>query len=237
MSVEPSAGVRPGSGEMFDAIADRYDLLNRIISLGIDQSWRDKAVRALGLSGPARVLDVATGTADLALRIARALPEAEVVGVDPSARMLELGRIKLERAGQSERVTLAAGTVEALPFADASFDGVSIAFGIRNATDRARGLSEMRRVTRSGGHVVVLELGEPESGPLSGLARWHIHQVVPWLGGVLSGKGEYQYLQRSIAAFPPRAEFSELMTAAGLEVREVERLTFGVATLFVGRVP
>lgn len=232
-----SAEVRPGSGEMFDAIADRYDLLNRIISLGVDQSWRDKAVRALALSGAARVLDVATGTADLALRVARALPEAEVVGVDPSERMLEIGRTKLERADLGGRVSLEAGSVESLPHPDASFDGATIAFGIRNARDRARGLAEMRRVTRSGGRVVVLELGEPERGPLAGVARWHIHSVVPWLGGLLSGKREYEYLQRSIAAFPSRSEFAVLMSGAGLEVEKVELLTFGVATLFVGRVP
>lgn len=232
-----NASARPGSGQMFDAIADRYDLLNRIISLGVDQSWRDQAVRALCLSGRCQVLDVATGTADLALRVARALPEAEVVGLDPSERMLEIGRAKLEKAGLTGRVRLEAGSVEALPHPDASFDGASIAFGIRNAVDRARGLAEMRRVTRSGGRVVVLELGEPESGPLSAVARWHIHSVVPWLGGLLSGKSEYEYLQRSIAAFPPRAEFGAMMGAAGLEVERVELLTFGVATLFVGRVP
>lgn len=237
MTPDPRAPVPPGSGEMFDAIADRYDLLNRIISLGIDQRWRDQAVRALEVSGAARVLDVATGTGDLALRVARALPEAEVVGVDPSTRMLEIGRAKVEQAGRGGRITLEQGRVESLPFADASFDGVTIAFGIRNATDRAGGLREMRRVTRAGGRVVVLELGEPEGGPFAGIARWHIHSVVPWLGGALSGRREYEYLQRSIAAFPPRAEFARMMSDAGLEDLSVDPLTLGVATLFVGRVP
>ncbi|MBI3201635.1 MAG: bifunctional demethylmenaquinone methyltransferase/2-methoxy-6-polyprenyl-1,4-benzoquinol methylase UbiE [Myxococcales bacterium] len=232
-----STEARPGSGEMFDAIADRYDLLNRIISLGVDQSWRDRAVRALELSGSAQVLDVATGTADLAIRIARALPEARVVGVDPSTRMLEIGRGKLRELELDARVELAPGSVEALPYPDASFDGTTIAFGIRNAHDRAQGLCEMRRVTRPGGRVVVLELGEPDSGPLATLARWHIHSVVPWVGGMLSGKAEYDYLQRSIAAFPSRSAFQSLMADAGLEVERAEPLTFGVATLFVGKVP
>lgn len=237
MNPDPRLPALPGSGEMFDAIADRYDLVNRIMSFGIDQRWRDGAVRSLALAGAARVLDVATGTADLALRIARALPEAAVVGVDPSARMLEIGRAKVDKVGRTGRVSLGQGRVESLPFADASFDGVTIAFGIRNASDRARGLREMRRVTRSGGRVVVLELGQPEGGPLAGIARWHIHSVVPWLGGALSGRREYEYLQRSIAAFPSRSEFARMMWDAGLRDLAVERLTLGVATLFVGRAP
>lgn len=232
-----TTAARPGSGEMFDAIADRYDLLNRIISLGVDQSWRARAVRALELTGSVRVLDVATGTGDLAIRIARALPEARVAGVDPSTRMLEIGRAKLRKLALAGRVELGAGNVEALPHPDAGFDGTTIAFGIRNAHDRAQGLREMRRVTRSGGRVVVLELGDPESGALSAVARWHIHSVVPWVGGLLSGKAEYEYLQRSIAAFPSRAAFGAMMTDAGLELERAEPLTFGVATLFVGRVP
>jgi demethylmenaquinone methyltransferase/2-methoxy-6-polyprenyl-1,4-benzoquinol methylase len=222
---------------MFDAIADRYDLLNRVLSLGVDQHWRSEAVRALELTGASRVLDVATGTADLALRVARALPEAHVTGVDPSPRMLDVGRQKVERAGLTGRIHLEAGSVEALPYPDASFDGVTIAFGIRNAVDRPRGLAEMRRVTRPGGRVVVLELGEPGSGPLAAAARWHIHQVVPWVGGVLSGRREYRYLQTSIAAFPSREEFARLMTGAGLRVERVEPLLFGSASLFVGMVP
>jgi len=229
-------GVRPGSGQMFDAIADRYDLLNRIISLGVDQSWRRRAVASLALEGTARVLDVATGTGDLAIAIAKSLPEAEVVGVDPSTNMLAIGREKVERSGLAARVRLETASAESLPFADASFDGVTIAFGIRNVEDRPRGLAEMRRVTRPGGHVVVLELGEPENGALAGLARFHIRSVVPFIGGLISGKREYRYLQRSIAAFPPREEFRRLMSDQGLE-SSATPLTFGVATLFVGTVP
>jgi demethylmenaquinone methyltransferase / 2-methoxy-6-polyprenyl-1,4-benzoquinol methylase len=229
--------VVPGSGEMFDAIAPRYDLMNRLLSLGIDQSWRRRAVTSLGLSGPCRVLDVATGTGDLALAIAEILPESRVIGLDPSARMLEIGKQKVDRKGFAERVTFQSGAVESLPLGDREVDGVTIAFGIRNARDRLRGLEEMRRVTRSGGRVVVLELGEPERGPLRSLARFHIRRVVPWLGGLLSSSKEYRYLQTSIAAFPPAAEFAELMRRAGLEVETNEPLTFGVANLFVGRVP
>jgi len=221
---------------MFDAIAERYDFLNRVLSLGVDQRWRRRAVARLELAGSCRVLDVATGTGDLAILLARTLPESEVVGVDPSSGMLAVAEKKLESAALTGRVKLETGSVESLPHDDASFDGVTIAFGIRNASDRALGLREMRRVTRSGGRVVVLELGEPEEGLLRGIARWHIRSVVPWIGGLLSGRREYRYLQTSIAAFPPRAEFAAMMRDAGFADVDVEPLMFGAANLFVGRV-
>ncbi|MEZ4222693.1 MAG: bifunctional demethylmenaquinone methyltransferase/2-methoxy-6-polyprenyl-1,4-benzoquinol methylase UbiE [Polyangiaceae bacterium] len=237
MSTPPTEPVRPGSGQMFDQIAGRYDLLNRILSLGVDQGWRKQTVRSLELQGACRVLDVATGTGDLAIAIARMLPEAEVVGVDPSVGMLKVGEEKLRDAALADRVSLREGSVEALPCEDDSFDAVTIAFGIRNAQDRAKGLAEMARVTRSGGRVAVLELGEPEEGLLRSLARFHIRTVVPFVGGFLSGSREYRYLQTSIAAFPPRAEFAEMMRTAGLESVEARPLTFGAANLFVGVAP
>jgi demethylmenaquinone methyltransferase / 2-methoxy-6-polyprenyl-1,4-benzoquinol methylase len=230
MSVEP---VRDGSGQMFDAIAPRYDLVNRLISLGIDQSWRRRTVRALNLAPGARVLDLATGTADLAIMIARMAAGTNVVGVDPSEKMLEIGRRKVEAEALAERIELKSGEAESLPFDDASFDGVSIAFGIRNVPDRARGLREMARVTKPGGRVCVLELSEPR-GLLGPLARFHVHTVVPYVGALLSGAREYHYLQRSIAAFPPADEFSALMRGAGLDVLQQTPLTFGVCHLYVG---
>jgi demethylmenaquinone methyltransferase / 2-methoxy-6-polyprenyl-1,4-benzoquinol methylase len=231
MSPEP---VLQGSGQMFDAIADRYDLLNRLISFGIDQRWRRRTVAALNLGAGARVLDLATGTADLALLAARTHPDCRVVGVDPSERMLAVGRRKVEAAGLSSRVELRAGTAESLPFRGDEFDGTCIAFGIRNVPDRRRALIEMARVTRPGGRVAILELSEPRAGLLGPLARFHIHTVVPWMGSLLSGAREYRYLQRSIEAFPPPEAFAALMDAAGLEVLSVECLTFGVCQLYVG---
>lgn len=219
---------------MFDAIAHRYDLLNRVMSLGIDQRWRLRTVRALELKPGARVLDLATGTADVALAIARRHPDAHIVGVDPSERMLEVGRRKVTERGQDPRIELHVGDAQSLPFADGSFDAVCIAFGIRNVPDRGRALREMARVTRAGGRVAVLELSEPGGGPLAALARFHIHTVVPRLGAILSGAREYRYLQQSIAAFPPAREFAALMDESGLEVLRVEPLTFGVCHLFVG---
>ena len=225
----------PGSGEMFDQIAGRYDFLNRLMSMGIDQSWRRKTVSALALPAEAEVLDLATGTADLALMIAQSHPDARVVGTDPSSRMLEIGQEKVGRHGLAERVALELGDAQALPFDDDSFDGCCIAFGIRNVPDREAALREMARVTKSSGRIVVLELSEPRAGLLSPLARFHVRQVIPRLGGLLSGSREYRYLQKSIAAFPPAEEFEAQMQDAGLEVLYVKPLTFGACTLFVAR--
>jgi demethylmenaquinone methyltransferase / 2-methoxy-6-polyprenyl-1,4-benzoquinol methylase len=218
---------------MFDAIADRYDLLNRIISLGIDQGWRRQTVAAMQLADGGRALDLATGTADLALLIARTHPAVFVEGLDPSVRMLEIGRAKAERAGLGDRVHLEVGIAEALPFPDGSFDAVSIAFGIRNVPDRPLALREMARVTRPGGRIAILELSEPRGGLLGPLARFHVHSVVPFVGGLLSGSSEYRYLQRSIAAFPPPEEFRATMQASGLTVLEARPLTFGVCHLYI----
>jgi demethylmenaquinone methyltransferase/2-methoxy-6-polyprenyl-1,4-benzoquinol methylase len=223
-----------GSGAMFDPIAPRYDLLNRVISFGLDQGWRRRLVASLGINGPARVLDLATGTADVAITIAQTHREAEVVGVDPSTGMLEVGRRKVASFGLPGRVSLEVGDAQALTYADGSFDGITIAFGIRNVPDRAKALREMKRVTRAGGHIGILELTEPTQGVLAALARIHVHYGVPAIGALLSGPKQYSYLRRSIAAFPSAPAFAEMMREAGLKVVAVEKLGFGAAHLFVG---
>jgi demethylmenaquinone methyltransferase / 2-methoxy-6-polyprenyl-1,4-benzoquinol methylase len=226
---------RLGSGAMFDGIAERYDLLNRIISLGIDNSWRRRTVRALALSEGARVLDVASGTGDLAIEIAKRIANSTVVGLDPSEKMLAVGARKVEKAGLAERIQLVPGEAEHLPFEDAAFDAVTIAFGIRNVPDRPAALREMRRVTRPGGGLAILELSEPEGGAMGALAKIHVHTVVPFVGGLLSGSSEYRYLQKSIAAFPPADEFGRRIREAGWQVERIDPLTFGVAHLYVAR--
>ena len=196
-----------------------------------------KTVAALSLLRHARVLDLATGTGDLALMIARIHPDAEVVGSDPSGRMLEVGVEKVERSGVSNRVRLEIGDAQTLPYETDSFDGCCIAFGIRNVPDRDAALAEMARVTKPGGRVAVLELGEPSVGWLSPIARFHVRKIIPRLGGMLSGSREYKYLQESIAAFPTASAFAEQMQGAGLEVLEVKPLTFGACNLFVAEPP
>ncbi|APR78396.1 2-heptaprenyl-1,4-naphthoquinone methyltransferase [Minicystis rosea] len=225
------AGARPGSGEMFDAIAPRYDLLNRLISLGLDQGWRRKTVAAMKLAAGKTGLDLATGTGDLAIMIARTHPDAAVIATDPSRGMLDVAVQKGRAIG--DRIRFMQGDAQAIDLPDASVDAVSMAFGIRNVEDRPRALREMARVTKDGGRIAILELSEPKQGVLSALARFHIHQVVPALGGALSGKSEYGYLQRSIAAFPPPDVFAKVMEEAGLSVLEVSPLTFGVVCLYV----
>jgi demethylmenaquinone methyltransferase / 2-methoxy-6-polyprenyl-1,4-benzoquinol methylase len=230
-----SATPRAGSGEMFDSIAERYDLLNRIISLGLDQGWRKRTVAALNLGPKAdtTVLDLATGTGDLALQIARTHPAAKVIGTDPSRGMLDVAERKA-RSSKSQ-VTLRVGDAQAIELADGTVDAVSMAFGIRNVPDRPKALREMARVTRAGGRIAILELSEPKQGTLAKLARFHIHEVVPRIGALISGGGgEYSYLQRSIAAFPAPDAFAAMMEEAGIEVLEVAPLTFGVVCLFVG---
>jgi demethylmenaquinone methyltransferase/2-methoxy-6-polyprenyl-1,4-benzoquinol methylase len=233
-TVPATTGAGLGSGAMFDRIAHRYDLLNRVLSLGIDRGWRKKTVRALALADrPTRALDLATGTADLALAIARAYPHCQVLGTDPSPGMLGVGRTKAGKRREGARVELREGDAQAIAADDASFDAVTIAFGIRNVPDRDRALAEMARVTRPGGRVAILELSEPGPGPLGAAARLHVHHIVPRLGALLSGAREYRYLQQSIAAFPPAATFAAQMQRAGLRVLVVTPLSFGVCHLYV----
>lgn len=216
---------------MFDAIAPRYDLLNRLISLGLDQGWRRKTVSAMELRPGASALDLATGTGDLALMIARSHPDVKVLATDPSRGMLDVAAIK---AGPlAGRVRFAVGDAQAIDLPDASVDAVSIAFGIRNVPDRPRALREMARVTKDGGRIAILELSEPRHGALAALARFHIHEVVPRLGSALSGEAEYGYLHRSIKEFPSPDTFATVMDEAGLEVLRVLPLTLGTVCLFV----
>jgi demethylmenaquinone methyltransferase/2-methoxy-6-polyprenyl-1,4-benzoquinol methylase len=226
-----------GSGAMFDTIAERYDLLNKVLSVGLDRLWRRRLVGSLGVAGSERVLDVATGTADVAISIARRHPEASVVGLDPSEGMLAVGQRKIDKARLEDRIELRTGSAEALPFEDGAFAASCIAFGIRNVPDRRTALSELARVTQPGGVVAVLELGEPRVGWLSPLARAHVHKTLPRLGAWLSGSDAYVYLQESIAAFPEPDAFAVLMQEAGLEPPAIDRLSFGAAHLFVSRVP
>jgi len=222
-----------GSGQMFDRIAGRYDLLNRLMSFGVDRRWRRKQVAALALEPGYRVLDLATGTADVALSILASHPEVTIVGTDPSEGMLEVGRGKRDRLGLGDKLELNVGVAEAIDLPDDAVDATTISFGIRNVPDRPAALREMARVTRPGGRIAILELSEPRGGVMGPLARFHVHHVVPRLGALLSGSKEYRYLQRSIAAFPPAEEFASLMEECGLEIVEVESLTFGVAHLYV----
>ncbi len=218
---------------MFDRIAPRYDRLNRILSLGIDVTWRREAVAAALSGAPGRVLDVATGTADLAIMLKRARPEACVVGVDFAEEMLAIGREKLGRLGLE--VALQRADALALPFEDASFDALTVGYGLRNFADVGRGLSEMRRVLRSGGRAVVLEFPPPPATLAGRALRWYGRQVMPAIGALVSGdRSAYAYLPASTEAFLAPVELDAALRRAGFASVRHRLQTFGVSALHVG---
>ncbi len=238
MTTPPSTSPQDGSGAMFDRIAQRYDRLNRLMSFGMDRGWRRKLVRAVGRPGRGEeILDLATGTADVALALARALPDVGVVGLDPSIGMLGVGHDKVVAAELTDRVDLVVGDAQALQFSADRFAGTSMAFGIRNVPDRSAALREMARVVKPGGHIAILELTEPRGRWNSPLARFHMRHIVPRLGSWLSKAHEYDYLQRSIQAFPQPPDFLAQMSEAGIVNASARRLTMGTVHLFTGTAP
>lgn len=220
---------------MFDGIARRYDFLNHALSLNIDRLWRRELVRACGVTRGARVLDVATGTADVAIEFARRTADVAIVGLDPSPGMLAVGREKLARdPALGARIELVLGDALSLPFPDASFDAVTIAFGLRNLPDYERGVREMARVLRPGGRLAVLEF-LPPSGAARLVFRAYIATVLPVIGRAISGSPEaYGYLASSIGGFIPTAGVRSLLAGAGLDAVSTKRLTGGIAGLHCG---
>lgn len=218
---------------MFDAIAPRYDILNRVLSARVDVAWRRQAVRALEVRLGESVLDLATGTGDLLLEELTA-GASRSVGADLSFGMLRLVRPKFEGKGHRD-ARVCQGDAERLPFGDARFDGASIAFGIRNVLDRAQGLREMRRVVKPGRRVVVLEFHET-SGVTGAAFRLYFNHILPRIGAVVSSREAYSYLPKSVANFETPAGFADLMRRAGLRNVASTPLTFGIAWLHVGEV-
>ena len=222
-------------GEMFSQIAPRYDFLNRLLSLGVDRGWRREAVAGMVPAAGGRHLDLATGTADMALEILRQKGGgASVAGADISLAMMRIGREKCRKAGAGGRVYFVRAPGEALPFRDGAFDSSCVAFGIRNVVDRERGLREMCRVVRTGGRVVVLEFSTPRGALFGALYRFYFTRVLPRIGGLLSRRSAYAYLPESVLSFPEPAEFAAMMRAAGCVSVTFRPLTFGIVTLYVG---
>lgn len=221
--------------EMFSSIAPRYDFLNRLLSLGTDRRWRREAVGWIKPEEGGIHLDVATGTADVALEILRQKGNgALVAGVDLSADMMRIGRAKASHAGLAGRLAFVLAPGEELPFRDDAFDSASIAFGIRNVPDRARGLREMCRVVKPGGRVVVLEFSQPASSLFGALYRLYFTRVLPRLGGLISRRSAYTYLTDSVMEFPPPGEFAQMMRNAGCDPVTFRPLSRGIVTLYIG---
>lgn len=222
---------------MFAEVAPGYDRANRVLSLGVDRCWREKAVRWTAVQPGERGLDVCTGTGDLGLALQRA--GAEVIGTDFCAPMLAIADGKRGTHGEGRRAPryLAADTL-ALPFRDATFDFATVAFGIRNVSDPVAGLREMARVVRPGGRVVVLEFCKPRVPLLGHAYHFYFRSVLPRLGSWISGakNGAYRYLHDSVMVFPEREQFLELMTKAGLLSPRMRLLTGGIAALYRGEV-
>ena len=219
---------------MFDRIAHRYDLLNRLLSAGTDQRWRRAAVDELGLGPQARVLDLCTGTADLLIEALGRHAGRTGAGIDLSTRMLERGARKLAQAGMASRAFLAAGDAERIPLASDRFDGALIAFGIRNVGDPLAALVEIRRVLRTRGRLVVLEFSLPE-GLLGPLYRFYFERVLPRIGAMVSGDpSAYSYLPASVGRFPAPRDFGALMERAGFRRVTWRPLTGGIAHLHRG---
>ena len=221
--------------EMFDGIAADYDKLNHLLSLDVDKSWRKRAIKALRTDSEPVILDLACGTGDFAIAIAKAIPEAHVTGVDLSEGMLAVMREKVEKQGLEDRISAEIGDGENLRFPDGTFDDVTIAFGIRNFEDRARGLEETMRVLKPGGKLVVLELSRPEAGLLRRIYDFYFLRVLPRIGGSISGdRAAYSYLPASVKSFPGKETFMKMMSDAGFVDVAHKSLTFGICRMYTG---
>lgn len=219
--------------EMFDNIAPAYDFMNRAMTFGIDKLWRRRAVKILGQHGASRILDVATGTGDLALLMARCLQPQSIEGVDLSEKMIEVGRHKVSEAGLGHMIRLSVADCLNLPYADGSFDAVTVAYGVRNFENLLRGYSEMHRVLRPGGMLTVIELSTPTSTLVKPLYDLYTRHVIPAVGRLVSKDVRaYSYLPESIAAVPQGEAMLSLMRQAGFSETRFRPLTFGTCTIY-----
>lgn len=220
--------------EMFDAIAPRYDFLNRFLSAGIDVRWRKKALARLKELKPKFMLDVATGTADVAIMAAKLLQPERIIGIDISEKMLAGGRTKIAEKNLGNIIELQSGDSETINFPDNTFDAITVAFGVRNFQELETGLSEIYRVLKPGGRLVVLEFSKPTLPGFRQLCNWYIGFISPKIAGTVSNKQAYQYLNNSIQAFPEGKEFVAVLTKTGFKRTTCKPLTFGISSIYTG---
>ncbi|HET9266294.1 MAG TPA: bifunctional demethylmenaquinone methyltransferase/2-methoxy-6-polyprenyl-1,4-benzoquinol methylase UbiE [Vicinamibacterales bacterium] len=219
---------------MFDSIAPRYDLLNHVLSAGMDRGWRERAVDALALRPGDRALDLCTGTADVAIAMARRVAGSLVVGVDFAGAMLSIGDTKVREAGLETDICFVRGDAAHIPLADRTCDAAAIAFGIRNVAEPERALAELSRVLRPGARLAILEFGHPRIPGIRTLYGWYFRYLLPLVGRFVSShRSAYSYLPASVGAFPPAAEFSRIIGAHGFTNVRAVPLTLGIVYLYV----
>lgn len=218
---------------MFDDISPKYDFLNHFLSFGIDYLWRKKLVKVLASCHPESVLDVATGTGDLAIAITSVKPQ-KIVGIDISEKMLEVGRQKLRIKGLDEMITLRRADAEKIPFSDNTFEAITVAFGVRNFENLELGLKEMRRVLRPGGVMLILEFSHPHAFPMKQLYGIYSRYIIPLMGRLISGNSKaYSYLPESVAAFPSGKKFLAILESQGMKNTKLIKLSMGIATIYI----
>jgi len=220
---------------MFDSIAWRYDFLNHFLSFGIDRLWRKRAIRIISknFSNP-YIIDVATGTGDLAIASMKLNPKG-IKGIDISQKMLEIGRAKIQKLGLSQKIELLSGDSESLPFGDSTFDVAMVAFGVRNFAHPLKGLSEMKRVIRKDGMILVLEFSKPSGFPFRPVYNFYFTNILPFFGKLFSkDKSAYNYLPESVMKFPDNDKFLAMMEEAGFSKNKQVKLTGGVASIYTG---
>ena len=226
--------------KMFDNIAGNYDFLNHFLSLNMDKTWRRKMIAELNTVNPKNVLDVATGTADVAINTIKQLNinDLTIKGVDISAEMLNIGRKKIEKEGLSERIELTLGDSEQLPYEGNKFDAVTVAFGVRNFENLERGLQEMHRVLRGGGKLVVLEFSKPTIFPFRQLYNFYFKYILPIIGKLTSKDNRaYTYLYESVQAFPDGDKFLTVLNKIGFKDIQCKPLTLGICSIYIGYKP
>jgi demethylmenaquinone methyltransferase/2-methoxy-6-polyprenyl-1,4-benzoquinol methylase len=220
---------------MFDKIAFRYDFLNRFLSAGIDVGWRKKAIKELAPIKPENLLDVATGTADVAIMAQKILQPKKITGIDISVGMLDIGRTKVAKLGLEQQIELLTGDSEVINFADNTFDAVTVAFGVRNFEHLERGLTEMRRVLKPGGKIVILEFSKPRQPLFKAVYNIYMNTVAPGFGKLIAkNEDAYQYLNDSVQHFPEGQEFISILTKAGFTGTYLRPLTLGICTIYCG---
>jgi demethylmenaquinone methyltransferase / 2-methoxy-6-polyprenyl-1,4-benzoquinol methylase len=231
---EDLAGKKEQVARMFDNISGNYDFLNHFLSLGIDIAWRRKAIAQLKSLQPKIILDVATGTGDFAVEALSLHPD-KITGIDISGGMLAVGRKKMSEKGLNDTIELIQGDSESLPFGENKFDAVIVAFGVRNFENLERGLSEMLRVLRPGGKLVVLEFSKPTTFPFRHLYSFYFNFVLPKIGRWISrDKAAYTYLPESVQAFPNGTGFTDILSKLGFKQTACTPLTFGISSLYTG---